>query len=300
MHYQAVSIGSAVPQDNFNATIQSLFDSSLNLRLEHEDRLITILVSDHYELPQGIRVDKKIPIHSLTVGLGVASRGGILRFDSSPLTIDLRGASIWYGRLSALRVITEKVWSITWQTLNEGQRLKKTELIAEYLFQSDQGTMLTRKLSHPVHKLITAAQRFDSNVSAEAAHEMIGLGPGVTPSGDDILIGFLAGLCSTADNQKGRLEFIQAFGNALFIFSKETNDISRTYIQHAIKGEFSSSFVTLIDAIREGEQLQLLTSTKNLMCVGHSSGMDSLTGLLIGLASWGTIPIYSDYKEMIL
>lgn len=300
MQFQAVSIGSAVPQDNFNATIQSLFDSSLNLRLEHKDRLITILVSDHYELPQGVRVDKKIPLCSLTVGLRAASRGGILRFDSSPLTIDLRSASIWDGRLSALTGNIEEAWSITWQTLNAGQRLKKTELIAEDLFRLNQGSLLTRKLSHPVHKLITAAQRFDSNASAEAAHEMIGLGPGVTPSGDDILIGFLAGLHSMAGNKKERQAFIQAFGSAIFLFLKETNDISRTYIQHAIKSEFSSSFVTLIDAIREGEQQQLLTSTKNAMCVGHSSGMDSLTGLLIGLASWGTISIYSDYKEMIL
>jgi hypothetical protein len=300
MQFQAVSIGSAVPQDNFNATIQSLFDSSLNLRLEHEDRLITILISDHYELPQGIRLDKKIPLHSLTVGLRAASRGGVLRFDSSPLTIDLRGAPIWDGRLSTLTGNIEQAWSITWQTLNEGQSQKKTELVAEYLFRSDQGPLLTRKLSHPVHKLITAAQRFDSNASAEAAHEMIGLGPGVTPSGDDILIGFLAGLHSMAGNNKERQAFIQAFGSAIFLLLKETNDISRTYIQHAIKGEFSSSFVTLIDAIREGEQQQLLTSTKNAMCVGHSSGMDSLTGLLIGLASWGTISIYSDYKEMIL
>jgi hypothetical protein len=300
MQFQATSIGSAVPQDNFNATIQSLFDSSLNFRLEHEDRLITILISDHYELPQGIRLDKKIPLHSLTVGLRAASRGGVLRFDSSPLTIDLRGAPIWDGRLSTLNGNIEQAWSITWQTLNEGQRLKKTELIAEDLFRLDQGPLLTRKLSQPVHKLIAAAERFDSHACAEAAHEMIGLGPGVTPSGDDILIGFLAGLHSMAGNNKERQSFIQEFGSAIFLLLKETNEISRTYIQHAIKGEFSSSIVALIDAIRKGEQLQLLTSTENAMRVGHSSGMDSVTGLLIGLASWGTISFYSDYKETIL
>lgn len=300
MQLHAASIGSAIPQDNFNATIQSLFDSSLNLCLEHEERLITILVSDHYELPQGIRVDKKIPIHSLTVGLRAASRGGILRFDSSPLAIDLRNAPIWDGRLPVLTGDFEQAWSIIWQTLNDGQRQKKTELIAEDLFRSDQGSLLTRKLRQPIHKLINGAATFDSLVSADAVHEMIGLGPGVTPSGDDILIGFLAGLHSMAENKKERLAFIKTFGSAISLYLKETNEISSTYIQHAIKGEFSSSIVTLIDAIRIGEDEQLLSSTKNAMRVGHSSGMDSLTGLLIGLASWGTISFYSDYKEMIL
>jgi hypothetical protein len=287
MRFQAASIGSAVPRDNFNAAIQSLFDSSLNLRLGHEDRLITVLVSNHYELPQGIRLDKKIPLQSLTVGLRAASRGGILRFDSSPLTINLHGAPIWNKRLYALTGSIEQAWSIIWSTLNEGQRLNKTELIAEDLFRSDQGSLLTRRLSQFVHKLIAAAKRFDSHTCTEAAHKVIGLGPGVTPSGDDILIGFLAGLHSTADHKKERLEFIQAVGNALFFFSRETNDISRTYIQHAIKGEFSSSFVTLIEAIQFGDEARLISVTKDAMQIGHSSGMDSITGLLMGLAVWG-------------
>ncbi len=298
MQFQAVSIGSAVPQDNFNATIQSLFDSSLNLRLEHKDRLITILVSDHYELPQGIRVDKKIPLQSLTVGMRAASRGGILRFDSSALAIDLRGAQIWDGRLSALTADIQQAWSITWQTLDAGQRLRKTELIAEDLFRSGQGPQLTRRLSQHVHELLASAERFDSHACAEAAHRIIGLGPGVTPSGDDMLIGFLAGLYSMSGSQTDRLQFIQAFGNALFLFSKETNDISRTYIQHAVKGEFSSSIVTLIEAIHIGEEGRLISVTKNAMQIGHSSGMDSITGLLIGLAAWGVTSFYTNYKEM--
>jgi len=300
MQFHAASIGSAVPRENFDATIQSLFDSSLNLRLEHEDRLITILISDHYDLPQGIRLDEKIPLHSLTVNLRAASRGGILRFNSSPLTIDLRGASVWEGKIPALTHPIEQAWSITWRVLNEQQRLKNTELIADDLFKSrslhspfgqraglaEQGSLLTRKLSQPVMQLIAAAERLDSQTAKDAAQKMIGLGPGVTPSSDDVLIGFLAGLHSTAGIDPIKHAFIQSFGEALSILSKETNEISRTYLHHAIHGQFSSSMIALLDAINDGEEEQLLSSAKTAMRVGHSSGMDSVTGLLIGLAVW--------------
>ncbi len=302
MRLHAASIGSAVPRDNFNAVIQSVFDSSLNLRLEHEDRLITILISDHYNLPQGIRLDEKILLQSLTVNLRAACRGGILRFDSSPLTLDLRGAPIWEGKISLLTLPIERAWSLVWQALNRQQRLKQTDLIANNLFQSrslhspfgqragqsDQGTLLTRKLSQPVIQLIAATESLDAHASANAAQKMIGLGPGVTPSGDDILIGYLAGLHSTAGNEHERQAFIQSFGAALSKLSKETNEISRTYLYHAIHGQFSSSIVSLINTIRDGEEAQLLSAAMGAMRVGHSSGMDSVTGLLIGLRIWHT------------
>ncbi len=287
MQLQAASIGEAIPRDNFDALIQSVFDSAVNMRLEGADRLITLLISDHDELPQGIRITDKNPaLQSLTVGLRAASRGGILRFDSSPLTIDLRGAPIWEGKIPSLILPSEQAWSITWRVLNEQQRLKNTELIADDLFQSEQGSLLARRLRQPILQLIAAAEQHDSRSAKDAAQNMIGLGPGVTPSGDDVLIGFLAGLHSTAGNEKERLAFIQTFGESLLLLSEETNEISRTYLYHAIHGQFSSSMIALLDAIHKGDEPRLVLASKETMRVGHSSGMDSVTGLLIGLAVW--------------
>jgi hypothetical protein len=303
MKFHAVCIGSSVPRDYFDATIQSVFDLSLNLRLEHQDGLVTILISDHYDLPQGIRLDvKNLPLQSLTVGLCAACWGGILRFDSSPLTIDLRGAHIWEGRLPATapdmqKPSTGRAWSVTWQTLNERQRLKQTDLIAGDLFQLDKGPLLTRKLHRPVLRLIAATERLDPHTSADAAQKMIGLGPGLTPSGDDFLIGWLAGLWSTAAQDNRRPGFLSTFGGSLSTLAKETNEISRTYLYYAIKGEFSSSIVMLVNAISDGEEQRLLSAAQEAMNVGHSSGMDSVTGLLIGMAAWGATSVYPQNKK---
>jgi Protein of unknown function (DUF2877). len=293
MQFHASSIGSAVPQHDFDAVVQSVFDSSVNLRIKDQDRLITILISDHYELPQGIRLDgKDIPFQSLTVGSRATCSGRMLRFDSSPLTIDLRNAPIWESKLSpiATKPSTKQAISIVLKALNRAQKLKQTDLIADDLFKSDKGSSLTRKFSQPVIALIAATKRFDIEGSTDGAQKMIGLGPGVTPTGDDILIGFLAGLWSVAGEDNQRLLFISDFGKALLSLAKETNEISRTYLYHAVRGEFSSSFITLIKAIGESEEERLTRAAKNAMQVGHSSGMDSITGLVIGLTIWSDPP----------
>jgi hypothetical protein len=65
----------------------------------------------------------------------------------------------------------------------------------------------------------------------------------------------------------------------------ETNEISRTYLTHAVHKQFSSSLIKLLRAMHAGEIEQIQSAVKEAMRVGHSSGMDSVTGLLLGLAS---------------
>jgi hypothetical protein len=293
MQFHAASIGQAIPRPSFDAVIQSVFDSAVNLRLAHEDRLITVLLSDHYELPQGIRIaTKDVPLHSLTVGQRAASRGEILRFDSSPLTIDLRGAPVWTCHVRELNTdmsarSAQEGWSTAWTLLNRRQRLHSTDIVAAHLLQKHKGSVLNRRMSGPVMQLIAATEQLDVEVSLQAAQQMIGLGPGVTPAGDDILIGFLAALWSLAGRHGPQLSFIHSFGSTLIQIAAQTNEISRTYLYHATQGQFSSSLSNLAEAMARGGAVE--QPAQIAMRVGHSSGMDSVTGLLVGLRVWNTL-----------
>jgi hypothetical protein len=304
MQFPAASLGEAVPRENFDAVIQSVFDSAVNLRLTHEDRLITVLLSDHYELPQGIRIATKgVPLHSLTPSTSLragsdrcAARGGILRFDCFPLIIDLRGAPVWRCPVRELHTdmradSTQAAWSTTWELLNQGQRLRSTDIIADDLFRSKTGSPLSQKMSGPIMQLIASTEQFDLETAIQAAQEIVGLGPGVTPSGDDILIGFLAALWSLARENQPQLAFIDSFGSALMRIASQTSEISRTYLYHATHGQFSSSLSNLAEAIARNSAVE--QATQLAMRVGHSSGMDSVMGLLIGLCVWNKE--YSDF-----
>jgi hypothetical protein len=135
-------------------------------------------------------------------------------------------------------------------------------------------------------QLVASADSFDVERSLLAAEGIIGLGPGVTPSGDDILIGFLAGLWSLSGQHPRRQFFIRSFGRGLLQLASRTNEISRTYLYHAVQGQFSSMLSTLIEDIGTGGNVG--QAVQEAMRVGHSSGLDSVTGLLISLAVWSS------------
>jgi hypothetical protein len=249
-----------------------------------------LLISYHYELPQGIRITANdLSLQSLTVNLRATLSGGILCFDSSPFTVDLHGASIWKCRVPELQgnmasLAAQEGWSTTWDLLNREQRINNTDIVADDLFQSGAGSRLSQRISRSMMQLIAAIERFDIEEAISASEKMIGLGPGVTPAGDDLLIGLLAGWWGLAGGNQARLNFIHSFGDGLMKLSKLTGEISRTYMYHATRGQFSSSLSNLAEAIITGGDVT--HTLQEAARVGHSSGTDSVTGLLMGLSVW--------------
>lgn len=295
MHLNAISVGYATPRTNFDATVHSVFHSAINLHLNGEKSLLTLVTSDEADLPQGIRVatPDDFSFEIFRAGESVTCRGDILRFASSALTIDLHEAKSFSCNLSALYVeITRPsvatAWQWVWQVLNERQTESNAEIIAQDLFRSDETirTGVPRKAGKAMRSLFAATRQFNL-AAASSLNSLIGLGTGLTPNGDDLLIGYLAGLWCTVRDRHERLQFILELGKAIIRLSQQTNDISRTYLYHASRGQVSSRLADLAEEICRGENSdRLFAAAKSAMQVGHTSGMDAVTGLLIGLVNW--------------
>ena len=76
-------------------------------------------------------------------------------------------------------------------------------------------------------------------------------------------------------------------GQRIIELSVRTNDISRTYLFHAVHGQVSSRITALAEAISRAEEPhRLLEIAEQAMQTGHTSGMDTVTGLLLGIAAW--------------
>src|SRR5512133_2176713 len=97
MYLRAISIGYAVPGESFEASIHSVFQSSINLRLNRVNRLLTLTGSSEGDLPQGIRLEvpKGFTFEGFQPGDPAICRGDILYFEKSSLTIQLSGARRW-------------------------------------------------------------------------------------------------------------------------------------------------------------------------------------------------------------
>jgi hypothetical protein len=120
-----------------------------------------------------------------------------------------------------------------------------------------------------------------------ALRDLVGLGTGLTPSGDDILTGFLAGLWCAVRGKPERGAFLEAVAELVNLYASRTNDIARTFLCLAARGQVSSRLVDLAATICEGASpARVSAAAEGAMQVGHTSGMESVNGLLLGLAAW--------------
>ncbi|QOT00086.1 DUF2877 domain-containing protein [Brevibacterium sp. JNUCC-42] len=129
-----------------------------------------------------------------------------------------------------------------------------------------------------MHLMDAALTRNLSQID-EILRYWIGRGEGLTPSGDDMLAGMLA-----VDAVTGM--FTDTFRLHLSeLVEKEalTTDISREYLKYALKRDFSSVVTGVLNALLQKDTDNLNERTKELLRVGHSSGLDTAFGILIGM-----------------
>jgi hypothetical protein len=293
MYLRAISMGDAVPHTDFHATVHSVFHSAINLRLTRVAELLTLVGAGQADLPQGIRVDtpENFSFECARAGEQVTCRDDLLRFGS--LAIELRGARRWRCDLPALQADMTNpdaatAWRCAWQVLGERQGSSGIEIITQNLVFSDNMARrgLLRKVEGAVRDILDATRRYDVTV-APAIETLIGLGAGLTPSGDDWLVGYLAGLWCAVQRSRKRVQYVSDLAKEVLRLSAHTNDISRTYLYHATRGQVSSLLEALAGAICQGwNEDHLLHTAEAAMRVGSTSGKVAVAGLLLGLAVW--------------
>lgn len=119
-----------------------------------------------------------------------------------------------------------------------------------------------------------------------AAASLIGLGPGLTPAGDDFAGGALIAL--RAAGHAPLADRVAAW--ALALAEEGTGKISRAHLRCAAAGEGHEALHDLLRALNEGE-VAIARSMDALSRVGHSSGLDAAAGALLALELIFLLPI---------
>ncbi len=119
-----------------------------------------------------------------------------------------------------------------------------------------------------------------------AAQKLLGLGHGLTPSGDDMLVGILAGL-----RFLGKTEHLHPLQDWLkHEAPRQTNAIAATFIEHACAGRFSEGILDIFVAMEQASHgdkghTKLDAAIVRLLQFGASSGYDTLRGIRLALHS---------------
>lgn len=288
--YQGISAGSVFHHRCFRQVIvnklrvHSVFHRVVNLRWSNEilslvspevGRAATYLVID---LPENV------DFLSLDVreGMPVAFSDGWLTVDER-FSIDCRNTPCWTGRspeelrwrgeelplenLRALRLAIGR-WGVPGGLL---------ELISDPY----------HPLSQRLHQLLNALREASSANGnlARAVQGVIGFGPGLTPSGDDLLLGFLAA-AGVGVNYRPVLAPLH---KALKCNLKRTNDLSGYFLSQAMRGFFHEYLEEVIHAVVRGSAEQVTAATRNLIRIGSTSGTDLAAGVYLAF--------YHDWKR---
>ena len=108
---------------------------------------------------------------------------------------------------------------------------------------------------------------------------LVGLGPGLTPSGDDFLAGLLIALC-VAGQSPIAARIYQAVGPFL---TQGTNPVSRLHLAAAAEGAGSEMLHLLLHALLVGDEDTIPKRLSAIAQVGQCSGWGGLAGMVTAL-----------------
>ena len=117
----------------------------------------------------------------------------------------------------------------------------------------------------------------EAHAFADAACALIGLGEGLTPAGDDCVLGALAaihrlapGWLAAHEGQRGRLTDAAR---------RRTTDVARDFLLEALDGRFAEPVLALLTAPSDD---MAGSAARRLIAMGATSGADTLCGIRLG------------------
>jgi Protein of unknown function (DUF2877) len=281
MRLQAISAGTGVQSDRFTGVVHSVFRRACNIQTERGE-LLVLLASELGNVPHGIRV--RVPAglafaDHLRAGQRVGCRARVLRIAGSGFAVDMSTAEVWRGRLAAVdlgRPAAADAWRIAWRALERHGAGRDHDPLLR--------TVRERGLA-----LAEASRVLDIDRAVTAMGALIGCGPGLTPAGDDLIVGCLTGLLASRDGDSAKRCFLDALATAIATAVRGTGAISRAYLEHASRGHVAEPLARLAGAIADGAlPAEVEAAAGRALGVGHSSGGDGVFGLLLGMQAWSS------------
>ena len=180
--------------------------------------------------------------------------------------------------------------------MGQGAWRRAQAIALRLTFKSIKGLLLWQRGLPLLSPFQNAAARFDRIKSAlrasddadllEGCVQVVGLGPGLTPSGDDFLGGLFFALgCSPDWQANSRFERLRA---ALILRTTAmepmlTNPISYALMLDLMHQSSYQPVHELLEALGRADEDAVLASCEAMMQIGSSSGHDILAGILTAL-----------------
>jgi len=140
--------------------------------------------------------------------------------------------------------------------------------------------LMERELDGRIRNFLTCLKSGSDELEKEI-NSLIGLGNGLTPSGDDFLAGFITAVgVIEGENAKAAFKRIK---EAIRQSVMSTTDISRSMINASLEGKRRERMSSFIDAMLHSDRQMLNISIDKVLAIGSTSGADLSSGVVAGL-----------------
>ena len=137
-----------------------------------------------------------------------------------------------------------------------------------------------RRLDTAAHVLLTTGEPEASASVTAAAERLLGLGEGLTPSGDDVLTGLAF---VSAHSGFGLTALLAPLRAAAATAERRTTQLSEVTLRAALSGRARRRIHDLMDAVIAGVENDIRSAVSRTAEIGHSSGHDILAGIRMGM-----------------
>ncbi|EBS3611241.1 TPA: DUF2877 domain-containing protein [Salmonella enterica subsp. enterica serovar Muenchen] len=272
----ALSLGYLFPaKERHVLQIHSAFQHALNLRSEGGQHLTLLCAEKYLNLADAARIilPERWDWRHETAGSGtIWLADGVLL--ARRFRVDLNAAMVWQPQLRR-------------ESLEP-----KTCLWPQRHYRTLDSQLLLFCLEHEVE----SALQWQGNIrqrglrpqeSPEQLEEqvprLIGYGKGLTPDGDDYLLGYLAALWQWKLSPGLEAHYIR-LQQAIEQQLPYTTDISQHYLHGALQGHFSQPICELLKQLNvDAPTTTIIACAEQVMQFGATSGVDCLAGLLHGM-----------------
>jgi hypothetical protein len=286
LEFSADTVGCRVPPAA-QGEVEAVFERACNLALDGGGA-IAVLTQDCSNHPHAVRLSCSPRLnHILRAGLAVRVTRNRIGIGEGAVAVLLRGAPMWSPALQA-GMFTGDARAA--DSLLAAERLlleraagKQSDFLTAALGAQRLSTVLGARVLDLLPRLSRAWRAADVRECVAAIARVIGLGPGLTPAGDDFVVGWLAGMALAASSP-ARRNFLRAVCADLGPLRAATTPLSWQHLDDARALLFSERLSDLGVAIaRCAPAATLRARIDAQLAAGATSGADAAAGLIAAL-----------------
>lgn len=233
--------------------------------------LIALVTTAHGNGPFHIVLPNRLPpIPTNNNDLQAQWRPGELSI--GPRQISLQQAAIWQPDLPALENLSTDALSLLREKSSQHPPSPLHSELTTFYPRAQQG----------IDALQVGFTKGDNAKIQTGVMHLAGLGPGLTPAGDDFLVGLLAALVAY------RLQIHEALPTLCPLIvqsaTAQTTQLSARWLACAGQGHFGEAWHHLITALNRNGSAAITTAAHRLLTTGATSGVDAMSGFLFGIS----------------